>query len=409
MLSPLMISQKDDELLGVANRADAMGVLAVWSRRARDLVPHLSAQTHEVRGFQMLVEAYRLWESFEAEHPRYAGRLEDFFLLVEQVFARTAGAQDGGWPLPGSRRVMRQHGGAVWVSVVDPDWHLLDAQKANGVWGLYRGSAQRAGLLSEDTRRLSEATLKAATRAPGLGLRAQNALFKMAARAMEGESVRYSPARTAPLAADVYRTFREVPLAAHLREALIERHALNRALARRLVGVAHLEHRTFLTQAAEALPEHREAILGVVRCENLLGIVESIFMWLCACNGQILAAAVAELPVDLAALEDARAGFARSGNYAGETALARYTRLHECLETSTKMALTRSVLELHRRVNEERGRAPWVWEEAGVVRSDVEVGRPRARELEVGVVWRNSYYLNALHSITNQLAGLLDG
>ena len=84
-----MISQKDDELRVVANRSDAMGVLAVWSVRARDLVPHLTEQTTNVRGFQILVEAFRLWELYEPAHPEHAGRLDDFFLLVEQAFART--------------------------------------------------------------------------------------------------------------------------------------------------------------------------------------------------------------------------------------------------------------------------------------------------------------------------------
>ena len=53
--SPLMLTEKDDELLGVSNRSDAMGVLAVWSVRGRDLVPHLTEQTTNVRGFQILV------------------------------------------------------------------------------------------------------------------------------------------------------------------------------------------------------------------------------------------------------------------------------------------------------------------------------------------------------------------
>ncbi len=30
-VSPLMLTAKDDDLLGVSNRSDAMGVLAVWS------------------------------------------------------------------------------------------------------------------------------------------------------------------------------------------------------------------------------------------------------------------------------------------------------------------------------------------------------------------------------------------
>ena len=39
-ISPLMVTAKDDDLLGVSNRSDAMDVLAIWSVRGRDLVPH---------------------------------------------------------------------------------------------------------------------------------------------------------------------------------------------------------------------------------------------------------------------------------------------------------------------------------------------------------------------------------
>jgi len=90
-ISPLMVTAKDDDLLGMSNRSDAMGILAVWSVRGRDLVPHLTEQTTSVRGFQILVEAFRLWEIYEPAHPQHAGSLDDFFLLIEQAFARTVG------------------------------------------------------------------------------------------------------------------------------------------------------------------------------------------------------------------------------------------------------------------------------------------------------------------------------
>lgn len=136
---PLMVSQKDDVLLGVAQRSDAMGTLAVWSARARDLVPHLTEQTTEIRGFQILAEAFRLWGVYQQNHPEHAGRVDDFFLLVEQAFARTVGKRDQAWRLPGARRVAGRCQEQPHISLVDTGWHLLGGQKANGLWGLYRG------------------------------------------------------------------------------------------------------------------------------------------------------------------------------------------------------------------------------------------------------------------------------
>jgi hypothetical protein len=135
--TPTMLTAKDDELLGVANRSDAMGLLAVWAVRGRDLVPHLTEQTTSVRGFQILVEAFRLWEHYEPAHPQHAGRLVDFFLLVEQAFARTVGWRDQEWGLPGARRVRARSTEAPHISLVDTEWHLLGSQRATGLWGLY--------------------------------------------------------------------------------------------------------------------------------------------------------------------------------------------------------------------------------------------------------------------------------
>ena len=115
-------------------------------------------------------------------------------------------------------------------------------------------------------------------------------------------------------------------------------------------------------------------------------------------------AAAADLPVDLVALRAAREAFERSGVYRGDTAAARQRRFREQLDPSSKVELARSVLRLHKKVSEERKRAPWVWEERDVLLSDVEVEGPSGHELQVGVAWRNDYYLAPLQGIVKQLA-----
>ncbi len=152
------------------------------------------------------------------------------------------------------------------------------------------------------------------------------------------------------------------------------------------------------------MADHRATIEDAVRCENLLAVVEAIFLWLCASKGRTVAAAVEELPVNLDALGAARAAFGHSGAYRGDTAVARQSRFHEELNTSDKDALARSVLQLHEKVSEERKRAPWVWEDQGVLFSDVDVERPPDGALQVGLAWRNDYYLEPLRGIAKQLA-----
>ena len=403
-VSPLMLTAKDDDLLGVSNRTDAMGVLAVWSVRGRDLVPHLTEQTTNVRGFQILVEAFRLWELYEPGHSQHAGRLDDFFLLIEQAFARTVGWHDKDWPLPGSRRVRARLTEEPHISLRDLDWHLLGGQKANGLWGLYRGASRRAGLLAEDMTRLSGATMEQATLHAGLAPDVTGRLFTHVANAMDGQTVSLPTHKNNKLTTSIYDTFRKLPLADHLHARLVDGHDLNRHLAERLLDLEELDHRTFLASAARELPDHRAAIQDAVRCEDLLSVLEAVFLWLCASKGKTLDDAVADLPVDLGTLATARAAFAHSGAYRGDTAVARHSRFSEQLDTSGHVALARSVLGLHEKVSEERGRAPWVWEDQGVLFSDIDVERPAEVMLQVGLAWRNDYYLEPLQGIAKQLA-----
>ena len=403
-VSPLLLTAKDDELVGASSRLDAMGVLAIWSVRGRDLVPDLTEQTTNIRGFQILVEAFRLWELYESTHPEHADRLDDFFLLIEQAFARIVGLHDQDWDLPGARRVRARSSEVPRISVEDSGLHLLGGQKANGLWGLYRGASRRAGLLRDDMTRLSEETMQQATLNAGVVGVAQKRLFEAVQNAMDGRTVELPWRRNNALTKSLDETFRNLPLADHLHGRLVEGHELNRRLAERLLSVKELDHRTFLTNAARDLPDHQVTIENAVHCEDLLAVVEAVFLWLCAGKGETVEAAVADLPVDLGVLGEARKLFEHSGSYRGDTAAARHSRFREQLDPSSNVGLARSVLLLHEMVSEERKRAPWVWEEQGVLSSDVEVERPSERELQVRVAWRNDYYLRPLRSIAQQLA-----
>jgi hypothetical protein len=162
------------------------------------------------------------------------------------------------------------------------------------------------------------------------------------------------------------------------------------------------DHRALLVDAARDLPAHRHTIEEVLRCEDLLAVVESIFLWLCASRGHTVEAAVATMPVDLQALGAARDA-ASPARYTSEAARSRHGALCARLDTSSRPALARSVLDLHGEVCASRRRAPWVWEEEGRLQCDIEVSRPIAAQLQVGVAWRNDYYLSALEHIARQL------
>ena len=406
MTAPLMISNKDDVLVGVTRRSDPLGVLAVWSARAREAVPHLTEQTTEVRGFQILVEAFRLWTIFVNRTPYPPERLMEFFMLVEQAFARTIGCRDGDWPLPGARRVRARLSEMPCISVTDGGWHLLEGQLVNGIWGLYRGAARRAGLLDTNMAWLSDDTFSAASATSYLRDTALERFLRLIGRAMDGKSVELPIDGRNALPSALRRTFDEVPLRSHLREKLIDGHDLNRALANKLVPLKQLHHRGFFELAAQELVEHRLVLNRVIDCENLLAALEGIFYSLCSARGESIEALTKSLPVHLGEIQNARMAFTRSGMYTGETAEKREIRLHETVDTSSTASLARSVLSLHQAVSEERQRATWVWEDQGTLRSDIDVAEPDEADLKVGLAWRNDYYLRPLSSIAKQLKEL---
>jgi hypothetical protein len=71
-------------------------------------------------------QAFRLCEIYWPAHTQHAGRLDDFFLLVEQAFARTVGWHDKDWPLPGARRVRAPRS--------DRPLHLADGPRLAPAW-----------------------------------------------------------------------------------------------------------------------------------------------------------------------------------------------------------------------------------------------------------------------------------
>lgn len=390
-----MISRRDDELVGAARRSDPLGVLAVWSTRARSVVPHLTEQTTDVRGFQILVEAFRLWTIFEDRQIQRSEGTEfpEFFMLVEQAFARTVGRD---WTLPGARRVRSRLGDhPTRISVSDAGWHLLGDQLASGIWGLYRGAARRAGLLDDDMAWLSQDTLDAANEASYLQGTPLERLLDLVGRATLGEPVELPMDGRNALTNALRRTFDEVPLRHHLREKLIKGCDLNREIAARLVLLKDLNHRAFLKQAASELDQHRETVRQVIDCENLLAVLEGVFYRLCRAKGKTLQAAADSLPIDLHEIKAAKQAFSANGQ----------SRFDE-LDTSSPVNFACSVLDLHQTVCDERGRATWVWEEQGRLQGDFEAGEPSEYDCAIGIAWRNDYYLYPLLRIARQLNGL---
>lgn len=397
-ISPLMISIRDDELVGAARRADPLGVLTVWSSQARRAIPHLTEQSTDVRGFQVLVEGIRLWSNFVngGFHASSDSGLPQFFMLVEQAFAQTISRQPQcEWSLPGARRLRSRSDDQPCISLEDSSWHLTRDQLASGIWGRYAGAARRAGLLENNMELLSEDTQTAADNTSQLTGKASDRLLDLANRAMHGETVELPTHGNDLLLHMLVKTWNEIPLGRHLYEKLILSHDLNRSLAERLIDVELLNHRSVLENASFELKSHRYELRRLIDCENLLAVLEDIFYRLCGSKGQSLQTAADSLPIDRHELENARYSFSQYGE----------SRFNE-VDTSSNLNLARWILNHHKTVCEERKRSTWVWEEQGRLHSDIEPDKPVEEDCKVGLRWRNDYYLWPLQCIAKQLDDL---
>lgn len=131
---------------GSRDTADPLGLRAVATAIARELVPGLTQRTHLVRGFSVLATGlfYAKGQPSNAQKEAFL-RFERLWVAanVQRYRQRT--------PFAGGRR------GAILLKLGDDyplDRPILTSQLSSGVWGTYRGSAASFGLIT--ARRYSD-------------------------------------------------------------------------------------------------------------------------------------------------------------------------------------------------------------------------------------------------------------
>lgn len=131
-----------DPNMRVKGSRDSLGTLGLWSGFGRRVVGNVTTQTTSLTDFRMLVLGS--WLVQDADDPTAE------FLVWEQLcgYAR---AIAGDTSFRGVTRVQRrrQEGAAVTVSG-GRDGQILNNQAMYGVWGLYRATSWRCGLLNRE-------------------------------------------------------------------------------------------------------------------------------------------------------------------------------------------------------------------------------------------------------------------
>ena len=410
---PTFITAFDKELVGSTSARDPLGILPIWSLRGRDIVPHLTEQTTSAEGFQLLLTSLWLWSKFlqNQRYTKHNREIRAFYLVVEQAFARAYATRTQDWPLPGRNRVMARRDEHVHqLSIHNHEHHLLRSQLANGTWGLYRGAAVRSGMLSKDGMSLTREAWAHVAAYTGLTAPLQVRLFDLAHSALErpDHGVQFSADVSNTLATSLADILQQMPQGPFIEEHLLSAHPSCSDLATRLLSTIGegnpIPHREFITEAAEDHEEHRPALENILACENLLAPIESVFRWLCHHNGHKVHEAIRELPVEMSEFEGALIGFRDSGTYT-EGAKRRHALYSAELQISDREALVRSIVHIHKKVSDERRKAPWVYlDENDRLVSGIEASKPDRSEMIPGVSWRNDYYLGPLLSVARRLS-----
>ncbi len=417
----------EDPNAKIKGSRDPLGVQPIWAAFGRHVVTNLTTVSTSVRGFTTLL----LGRYFAADlvDRGMATREDalDIFLRMEQIcaYARYVGHGDDG-DIRGIERVKRfvdEQDGRVAIQA-DRRGMILSDQKTYGLWGLYSVSARRSGLIPEgsldvspDAREFVERQyvrqLNGAARplhqllAKGgiLNTRGKDAVFVAMANMMSGELL--------PEEVEFYAHFLRDGL--EVEDVDPERQARFREL---LETVADLNEPT---GRAEILNLSRRArgrdkglatrLERIAHLEAFLAPSDALFQHLLTQGNQepdTVADGIAShwggrVPnLDRSAFQDL---LDEIRSIVGPAIAQQMDRCHAALHDGDYEEAMLALLDWNQIVMNDRGAAPWLrYGEQG--RLDV---RYRGNEQllpdenELNELWRNTYFIDALKSVTKQL------
>jgi hypothetical protein len=408
----LFWTEQDNDLTRNTESRDPLGLLPIWSARGRELVPHLTEQTGRAEGFQLLVTIYWLWGNYAAKYSAQSSALRSFYMVAEQAFAHATVRVAGDWVLPGRLRTLARKGQAGPDLSERPQDGLLDNQLGNGTWGLYRGAAMRAGLLSEDMTCLSADAYEACQGAPPLSVEHTSKLLALLHSAVTRPDVgvTFDTQSNRSLVEAMAQVLMNLPHSSLLRTLLVRSPAITQELGQTAAAMGELQgwQRRLLLAGQRSFPAHGEPLVNVLRCEAFISPLESLFMWMCSQNGRLLEQMVSEVPLPIDQVSAAFDGFCDSGLYPSGGSSNRFDLYRQLADVSSVPSFLESVMAIHKKIADGRRRAPWATIENGRLVASVEIDEQADKELLAASLtpdlsWRNDYYLAPLRALALQL------
>lgn len=418
----------EDPNAKIKGSRDPLGVQPIWSHFARRLVVNLTTVTTSVRGFTIVMLARYLTERLVNDGRIGAEDALSAFLRVEQLgaYARHVGHGVEG-DIRGIERLKAflESGKGRVTTGLDKGSLILADQKVYGLWGLYSVAARTSGLIADGAVGLtpqarsfieSEYLPKLS---PGM-----SRLLELAAKGGPVQTRKPDAAfrSLVDVLGETFSDTEEVFYAHHLRDALDAKPDHPRERQGLLAGLLQdhtdleaplgRDEAVRLARIAEGVDEGlSRALWRVVHLEALLAPAMALFDFILFQNAQRLSDVANDLTkrwgrcvpnLDRAAFEGLHAEIQDASR--AETATAMLG-CHSALANGAWEEAIESLLQWNALVSEDRKSAPWVRLAEG---RRLEVQHRGSEQLlpdgdELGTLWRNTYFVDALKAVTRQL------
>ena len=421
-----------DSRAAIKGSRDPLGLQSIWTRFGRHVVGNLTTVSTSVPDFTTLLLGYYFVE-------RVAERAPDeselaVFLKWEQLAAYARAVCQGDSGFRGTERVHQNLSKDHRVTLSAERAHqILGNQKIYGLWGLYTVPSRTSGMvdgspprLTPETRAFVERTFLPRFSAAGLrdGRAIEQRLAEPTSR-LDTEkrdrpfldAVATAWQRRRPAAErDFYRDHllfggptdpthgRQEALAHLLSESEAEKLSFSPATVRHLVKRAGKG-----TGPSQALADR---LVRICHCEALIGPSSALFGFLLHNDGSSVDAVATAVRkawgkrvpnLNPVALEELK-GELGAGEGSAEEA-GRWMRLATAYSEGDYASALRLLLDQNRATMSARGNsAPWVVEEAGVLRVRVPDEPSRLPTgAELAEQWRFPYFLESLRAVSVQL------
>lgn len=421
-----------DTRAAVKGSRDPMGAQSIWTKMGRQVVGNLTTVSTSVRDFTTLLLGYHF-----ATRASDAGGPEselDVFLKWEQLAAYARGHVNRDWAFRGVDRVKKRLGESTNVRLsADSAGQILSNQKTYGLWGLYTVAGRASGLLDGEPTRLTPRALQYVERECLPILKAE----KLGDGARILEILRQPSSRI-----DIEGRDRQVVRAVarildkQLRKeerSFYREHLLTGGPSDSTSGRQHLLAELFgrtkqmdpftpkmMTALAKEARAHGEsgqplaAQLDRIRAaESLLAPVAALFAFVLAQDDITVDQLAAILKkqwgatvttVEVEALSLLTQEFGNNGRDDGEG--ERWLCLAKACAAGNYTDLVNLLIRQNQEVMLSRGGAPWVSLEKNRLQvrvRDETAALPRRTELPN--LWRHSYFIDSLRTVTAQLRG----